>query len=135
MTDHPLYVVWCGIKARCYNPAHKNYADYGGRGIRMCDAWRDSFAAFYSDMGDRPTKRHTIERKENDGDYEPGNCTWATRAEQNENTRQTRLLTFAGITLSIGKWANRLGMQRRTLGNRIDRLGWSIERALTTPVE
>lgn len=133
MSDHPLYQVWHGIKQRCTNPNSECFKDYGARGITMCSRWMNSFAAFYADMGDRPTPAHTIERIQNSKGYEPGNCKWATRAEQNENTRQTKLITFNGITLSRGKWARRIGVHGRTLRSRLDRLGWSIERALTTP--
>lgn len=133
MATHPLYVVWLGMKGRCTNPNHKNYEDYGGRGIRVCQRWLDSFQAFYDDMGERPGPNYTIERKDNNGPYEPSNCCWVTRASQNENTRQTRLLTYLGATLSIGKWAKRLGIHRKTITARIDRYGWSVERALRTP--
>lgn len=134
MANHPLYSVWLGMKQRCLNKNHKNYQDYGGRGVKICQRWLESVANLHADMGDRPTSKHTIERRNNAGDYEPENCYWATRAEQNENTRQTRLLTFQGKTLSVGKWAKALGMGRKTLTSRIDRLGWSVEKALSTPV-
>ena len=132
MTNHPLYSVWCGIKRRCCNPNDAHFKDYGARGITMCSRWMNSFADFYADMGDRPTSKHTIERIKNHKGYEPGNCKWATRAEQNENTRRTKLISFRGTTLSIAKWAKRIGVHARTLHSRIDRLGWTVERALTT---
>jgi len=128
---HPVYNVWLAMRRRCGNPRDK---DYGGRGITVCDRWND-FAVFLADMGDRPTPDHTIERIENDKGYSPDNCKWATRAEQNENTRQTKLITFNGVTLSRGKWAKRLGIHGRTLRSRLDKLGWSVERALTTPAK
>lgn len=131
--EHPVYVIWSAIKARCFNPRHSSFSEYGGRGITMCIRWKQSFSAFHDDMGDRPTPKHTIERNDNSGNYEPGNCRWATRAEQNENTRQTRLLTYDGTTLSVGKWARRLGVDRKTITARLDRYGWSVERALSTP--
>lgn len=133
MKSHPLYKKWCAIKTRCFNPNCKDYHHYGGRGIVICEEWRNSFAAFLRDMGERPTMQHTIERIDNSKGYEPGNCRWATRAEQTENTRQTRLITFCGVTLSLAKWAKRIGVSSGTLKSRIDDLGWSIERALTTP--
>ncbi len=132
MTSHPLYAVWCGMKQRCYGKNHKNYAEYGGRGITICDRWRDSFENFYADMGDRPTPRHTIERNDNDGMYEKDNCRWATRAEQTENQRSTKLLALKGEVLSISKWARRLGIPRRTIGRRLA-AGWTVEQALLTP--
>lgn len=89
LTDHYIYTLWLGIKQRCNNPKSECFKDYGGRGIKMCDRWLESVTNFYLDMGDRPTPRHTIERVNNAVGYQPGNCKWATRAEQNENTRQT----------------------------------------------
>ena len=133
-TEHWIYKLWHGMKARCYNPNHKNYVDYGGRGITVCERWLNSVEAFYADMGDRPSDKHSIDRIDNDGPYSPDNCRWATMAEQNEGTRQTHLITASGITLSIGKWAKRLGVSRRTIASRIGKLGWSPERAVTTPV-
>lgn len=133
MSNHPMYGIWTGIINRCYNERGQDYADYGGRGIRMSNAWRESFATFYADMGERPSRLHTVERNDNDGNYCKENCRWATRAEQNENTRQTRLITYGGITLSLSKWARRIGVNALTLKSRLDDLGWPVERALTTP--
>lgn len=86
----PEYKVWRGIKRRCFMPNDPAYPRYGGRGIRLCDRWMD-FNAFLSDMGPRPSPDHSIDRIDNDGNYEPGNCRWATRAEQSQNRRNTRL--------------------------------------------
>lgn len=126
--------IYHGMMDRCRNANNACYSSYGGRGVYVCERWRESMGNFRDDMGERPTPEHTIERIDNDGPYSPENCRWATRAEQNENTRQTRLLTLGDVTLSMGKWAKRLGINRETLGCRINRLGWSVEKALTTPV-
>lgn len=86
LKEFPEYSVWKGIKERCYNPNSKDYKNYGGRGIKVCERWLKSFPAFYEDMGNKPLST-SIERINNDSDYEPSNCKWATRAEQNMNKR------------------------------------------------
>lgn len=88
------YVAWQNMKRRCDNPRNKSYADYGGRGIKVCGRWRNSYEAFIADMGRAPTDGHTIDRINVDGDYEPGNCRWATRQEQTENRRVNKTYIF-----------------------------------------
>jgi hypothetical protein len=99
----------------------------------VCRRWRESFEAFYSDMGPRPTSGHSIDRIDNDGDYEPGNCRWATRSEQQNNRRASRYISFNGKRMTVEQWAEYLGMSRDTLTKRLN--NWSVERALTEPID
>lgn len=128
----PEYKIWKGMRSRCTTPSDTNYYHYGANGIRVCERWSD-FAAFMADMGPRPTEKHSIDRIDSKGNYEPGNCRWATWAEQCANRSNAKLIEFRGETLSLTEWAVRLGMKRTcVLANRLRR-GWSVERALTTP--
>jgi len=115
---------------RCTTPENPNYARYGGRGIRVCERWK-KFENFFADMGKRPSPKHSIERKDNDGDYTPKNCVWATREEQANNTRRNRYLTHNGETLTLEAWAKRLGLSSSTLSHRLTK-GWPLEEVLTT---
>lgn len=128
----PEYGAWLGMRERCGRPGNKSYHRYGGRGITVCPRWAD-FAAFYADMGPRP-EGGTLERIDNNGNYEPRNCRWATRAEQAGNTRRNRPLTLNGRTALLADWARETDMSPQTISLRIDRLGWSVEKALTTPL-
>lgn len=133
MSKSPEFGSWRALIERCTNPGNRAYARYGGRGIRVCDRWKQSFEAFYKDMGPRPSPQHSIDRIDSNGDYEPTNCRWATQSQQMRNTRRSRHLTFDGLSMSIPDWADKLGMSVKTLRSRLD-AGWSIERALTSPV-
>jgi len=128
----PEYMAWKSIKTRCLNPKAKNYANYGGRGITICDSWRDSFPAFLSDVGRRPSPQHSIDRKDNvNGHYEPGNVRWATAMEQANNRRNNRLITFRGVTQCASVWARMIGVSQGCMSRRLKL--WDLERALTTP--
>ena len=129
-----IYYAWASMITRCHNPHAKKYKDYGARGIAVCERWRQSFAAFLEDMGERPTPQHQLDRKNNDGDYEPGNCRWATRAEQMANRRITERFTHAGKTLTLVEWAKETGIEYSTLRQRLHRYGWTVERSLTEGV-
>lgn len=117
---------------RTENPNHPHYQNYGGRGIRVCKRWRESFAAFLEDMGERPPGT-TLDRYPNrDGDYEPGNCRWATPKKQQNNIRTNRIITHEGRTMTLTQWALERGLTQHLLSQRLAR-GWTIERALETP--
>jgi hypothetical protein len=130
--EFPHFYVWESMLARCYNPKTHNYHRYGGRGIHVCERWRTSMAAFFQDMGPRPSDDHTIERIDNDSNYEPSNCRWATKVEQANNRRSCRYVTIDGETLTVSQWCVRNGIRRATVKKRV-RGGWSYERALSTP--
>lgn len=133
MTDSPEWETWSSMRRRCYDPSMASYDNYGGRGIRVCDRWLDSFENFYADMGTRPSDKHSIDRINNDGNYEPDNCRWATWTEQANNRRSTVRLPFRGRTLSTTEWAEVIGIHSSTILARL-RDDWSIEEALTTPI-
>lgn len=129
------YLCWQGIKQRCFtiNTSSSKWMKYAGRGITMCDRWKHSFAAFLEDMGPKPSPSHSIDRYPNQmGNYEPGNCRWATNDEQSANKTNNRLLEYGGQTMPVFQWARRLGVSSRLIYGRLD-AGWSTEDALTTP--
>lgn len=126
---HPLYKTWIGMWQRCTNINNKDYENYGGRGISVCAAWID-IDIFISDVGERP-EGATLDREDNDKDYGPNNCRWSTRVEQVRNRRVTLNLTFNGETLTVKQWSEKLGITYRALYQRINALGWSVEKALT----
>lgn len=128
-SHYPEYRVWVGIIRRTLVPSEPNYDRYGGRGITVCDRWRDSFENFISDMGRRPDGRYSINRKDNDGSYSPENCEWTTAEIQAANTRSNRRVTFNGETLHMSEWARRLGLSCATLSYRVKH--WTVEQAFT----
>jgi hypothetical protein len=118
------------MKARCYNPNYKHFAHYGGRGIVVCERWIDSFDNFLADMGRRPSPMHTIDRyPNNDGNYEPGNCRWATRREQNLNRRMNRSLVIYSKALPLLEWCRIAAIDHRTVRIRLHR-GWPDKEAV-----
>lgn len=128
-----LYGVWLGMKVRCYNPRTPGYKNYGGRGITVCDRWINSFENFVLDMGEPPSDKYSIERKNNSLGYTPKNCVWATRYEQNNNKRNNRALIYQKERLNITQWCQTLGLNKNTIFARIRR-HWSTKKALSTPV-
>ena len=121
---------WTELNARCRNTKHRQWRQYGGRGIRVCERWR-KFENFLADMGERP-EGMTLDRINNDGNYEPGNCRWATQAAQTRNYSRNHMLTHRGLTLCMTEWAELLGITRSAIWQRLKR-GWSVERALSKP--
>jgi len=131
LSTTPEHRIWRAMHNRCYNTNHTHYQYYGGRGIAICDRWRESFAAFLEDMGPKPFPEATIDRfPDNDGNYEPGNCKWSTRKEQSQNTRTTKMLTYNGVTLCQSDWARKLGITYQTLNWRIKQ-GWPLEKVFS----
>jgi len=129
----PEYYAWAAMLQRCYNPNNNYYKRYGARGISVCERWRNSFSDFYSDMGAKPSELLSIDRINNDGNYEPSNCRWATQKEQTRNRSVTKKLEFRGEIKPLAEWAEIVGMPRKIVKDRILN-GWSINDALTKPI-
>lgn len=126
------YSTWNSMRSRCGNPKHKQFHSYGGRGITVCDRWQ-KFDNFYADMGKRPSKKHSIDRINNDLGYFPENCRWSLPLVQQNNKCNTVFLEYKGIRKSLPQWARYVGMPVEWLRQRI-RKGWPIERAIFKPV-
>lgn len=127
----PEYPIWVGIITRCENKGDKSYARYGARGIKICRRWRESFEAFFQDMGPRPSPRHSIDRIDNGGNYEPGNCRWATTIEQGRNKATNRVLTMDGRSQPLSAWAEEFDVSYTMVHDRLNK-GWDLRNALTT---
>ena len=125
---------WYSMKKRCQNPKDKSWKNYGGRGINICKQWNNSFETFLKDMGLKPTFKHKIERIDNDGNYEPNNCVWATQFQQSRNMRTNRYITFKGKKLCIADWSYSLGGNHNLIHDRL-KMGWPTTKALSTPVK
>jgi hypothetical protein len=126
------YEVWKSLRQRCFNPHKANFRDYGGRGIKVCERW-ESFSNFLADMGPPPTPAHSIDRVNNDGDYEPANCRWATIAEQCNNTRANVVFESGGKRMTMSQWARASGIGLTTIHGRLRR-GWPGAQAVSVPV-
>jgi hypothetical protein len=127
--------VYYAMKARCTNPNHPKFKDYGGRGIQVCDRWlgADGLINFYEDMGDRPSSDHSLDRIDNDGNYEPSNCRWSSRKQQQRNKRTAKVITYQGQSRSAAEWAEIYNLPPKLLRYRLSK-GWNVDRALTQPV-
>lgn len=128
----PEYRAYNHLIDRCYNENDIMFKNYGGRGIRVCDRWLHSFENFYSDMGPRPSNKHSIDRENNDKDYCPENCRWATRKQQARNTTRTRKIMWRGEERAYRDVCDQYGLPDSTVRSRLKR-GWDIERAITEP--
>jgi hypothetical protein len=127
-----LYQAWADMKGRCYNKKTKRYPHYGGRGIAVCEEWRDSFEAFAEHIGPKPSPRHSIDRIDNDRGYEPGNVRWATSDQQNRNYSRNRLVTIDGRTMCVTDWCQEVGLSPSSFWKRIGK-GWDEKSAMLTP--
>jgi len=125
------YATWTGLIKRCHNPTDKDYKRYGARGITVCESWRESFANFFSDMGERPTGL-SIERRDNSSGYSLENCYWGTQRQQSRNRRNNTMITLDGETKCLAEWLELKGISKSCYQWRV-RNGWTTERALTTP--
>lgn len=134
-SNHDLYQIWTGIIKRCTNPRHKAYSMYGARGITVCDRWKASFEDFVSDVGDRPSPNHSIDRIDNDAGYSPDNCRWATQTEQCRNTRRNRVYEINGEEKSLVEWCAIYNAKYGRVIDRLEKLGWPILDALTKPIQ
>ena len=129
MKNTKICGVWRDMRSRCNRQKDSEYHNYGGRGIIVCERWKN-FINFYADMGD-PPKGLTLDRIDNDGNYEPSNCRWATRKAQNNNSRQNVIIEYQGQKHTISQWANKINISYRALYLRLRTHKWSIKRALT----
>ncbi len=131
MYGTPENIAWGSMLYRCTNPRAPNFANYGGRGITVCDRWRASFETFLADMGPRPSPRHSLDRIDVNGNYGPSNCRWATSVEQASNKRNNHVMTVDGRSETIAEWARTTGLLVSTIRERIRR-GWDASRAVMT---
>jgi len=127
----PEYLAWRAMKQRCQNSSCRAYQNYGGRGISICERWK-KYENFLADMGSRPGPHYSLDRIDNNGNYEPKNCRWATRKEQGNNRRTTKLICYLGKTMSLKEAAAIAGLDHRVVYKRIE-FGWSALKAITTP--
>lgn len=134
LSNTPSHTVWVDMRRRCNQPHRPDYHRYGGRGIRVCDRWNESFDAFLADMGQKPGPEYTLDRVDPDGPYSPENCRWATRRTQARNTRTNHYVEIDGERMALVEAAERYGIHYPTFLNRYLNLGWDLIDALTRPV-
>ena len=129
----PEYRIWTAMKQRCTNPKSPCWCDYGGRGIKVCQRWLDSFEAFYEDMGPRPSAKHSIDRIDTNGGYCPENCRWATQKEQSRNRRSNVIIEYRSEKMPLIELAERTGVNYWLLWDRLFRFGLTVEDAVSRP--
>ncbi len=127
------YEAWMGMMRRCYRQSSVDYKYYGGRGIRVCRAWRKSFEEFLLDVGLATSPSHSLERLDNDGNYKPSNVVWATKKQQSRNKRNNHVMEVDGVKRTLAEWAELKGISRGTILTRIRQLGWDEKKAILTP--
>ena len=128
LSSSKAWRAWFDMRRRCSDPTRKSYSRYGGRGIVVCKRW-ESFEMFLEDMGFPPSQGHSLDRIDTNGNYDPGNCRWATRKEQANNKSDSRLISIDGITKTVSQWSELSLVKRNTISARLDR-GWEPRQAV-----
>jgi len=134
LSDSNEHAIWQAMKQRCHNPNNRQYKNYGGRGIYVCDRWKESFENFYSDMGPKP-QGLTLDRIDNNGPYTPENCHWTTPKEQARNLRKNRIVTYKGRTLPLVTLCDELNLKHKPIYKRIFERGWDVKKAIEQPLQ
>lgn len=135
MSNTRLFHIWQNMKKRCHCETYRDYHRYGGRGIKVCDEWRNDFLIFYNwAINNGYKEKLQIDRIDVNGNYSPNNCRWVTFVQQQNNRRNNRWITYNNETHTLAEWAKKVGINRHALGERLNRYGWSFEKAITTPL-
>ena len=134
LTNSKEYKAWNDMKNRCYNKKVRNYTRYGGRGIKVCERWLNSFENFFADVGTKPTPKHSIERRDNNQSYSPENCYWATLEEQANNKERSLRIVYQDRKATLAHWSRILNLNYKSTWNRIYKDGWSVEKAFATSI-
>jgi hypothetical protein len=132
-SSHPLYLIWYGMVHRCSFKSNHNFRHYGGRGIKVCARWQD-FATFVEDIGPRPSDTHSLDRIDNNGNYEPGNCRWVTAKQNMRNTCRNVYIEHGGQRLCLREWSEKTGLPWYTIKTRMRR-GWPPDLIFSTPLD
>lgn len=139
LSNTRLYRIWYDMRRRCNNPKRKDYKHYGGRGIKVCKKWEDSFISFKEDIGASYNEGLELDRIDTNGDYTPENCRWTTRREQVKNRRSngsafdTKIIEKDGLSLCQSEWADVFGLGKKSISDRMNKLGWDKDKALSGP--